>query len=183
MEERAEFLIDYAEEHGPVNVRGLYYQAEVARIPGIEKTESCYAKVQRQVLGLRRSGRLDYGLIADSTRWMRKPRSYDSVEDALAETARTYRRNLWRDADSYVEIWIEKDALAGVIYPVTSRYDVPLMVTRGFSSETFAYEAVAARRDDERDYYVYYFGDFDRSGRDGANSLKEKLERFADDEC
>jgi hypothetical protein len=183
MEERAKFLIGYAEQHGPVNVRGLYYQAEVVRLPGIDKTESSYGKVQRQVLELRRSGRMSYEDIADSTRWMRKPRSYDSVEDAIAHTARTYRRNLWRDAETYIEIWIEKDALAGVIYPVTSRYDVPLMVTRGFSSETFAYEAVAARSDDSRDYYVYYFGDFDRSGRDGANSLKEKLERFADEEC
>ena len=34
MEERAEFLIDYASEHGPVTVRGLYYQAEVASLPG-----------------------------------------------------------------------------------------------------------------------------------------------------
>jgi hypothetical protein len=112
---------------------------------------------------------------------MRKPTSYDSVEDALAATARTYRRNLWRDADSYVEIWIEKDALAGVIYPITDQYDVPLMVCRGFSSETFAYEAVAARGDNKRAYYVYYLGDFDRSGRDAARSLQEKLERFAQD--
>jgi len=181
MEERAEFLIDYASEHGPVTVRGLYYQAEVHGVPGIDKTDSSYAKVQRQVLDLRRNGLLDYDDIADATRWMRKPTSYDSIEDALAETARTYRRNLWRDTDDYIEIWIEKDALAGVIYPVTARYDVPLMVTRGFSSETFAYEAVAARDDDERDYRVYYLGDFDRAGRDAANSLKEKLERFAED--
>jgi hypothetical protein len=112
---------------------------------------------------------------------MRKPRSYDSPEAALAECARTYRRNLWRDADGYVEIWIEKDALAGVIYPITELFDAPLMVARGFSSETFAYEAVAARGDDERDYHVYYFGDFDRSGHDAAKALHEKLERFAED--
>jgi hypothetical protein len=181
MEERAEFLIDYAEQHGPITVRGLYYQAEVAEVPGIDKTEAGYVKVQRQVLELRREGRLAYEEIADATRWMRKPTSYNSIEDALEATARMYRRNLWRDADSYVEIWIEKDALAGVIYPVTAQYDVPLMVTRGFSSETFAYEAIESRDDDERDYYVYYFGDFDRAGRDGANSLQEKLKRFAAD--
>jgi hypothetical protein len=140
MEKRAEFLIAYAEEHGPITVRGLYYQAEVAGIPGIDKTESSYAKVQRQVLELRRAGRLDYDDIADATRWMRKQRSYDSVQDALEETARTYRRNLWRDADAHVEIWVEKDALAGVLTPVTERNDVPLMVTRGYVSETFAYD-------------------------------------------
>jgi hypothetical protein len=182
MEERAEFLIAYADEHGPVTVRGLYYQAEVARLPGIDKTESGYNKVQAQVLKLRREGRLDYGHIADMTRWMRKPRSFDGPEDALAETARTYRKNLWRDADSYVEIWCEKDALAGVIYPVTSAYDVPLMPTKGYSSETFCYEAVAQRGDDDRPYHVYYLGDFDRSGQDAARALEEKLTRFADED-
>jgi hypothetical protein len=181
MEQRAAFLIDYAEQHGPITVRGLYYQAEVANISGIDKTESGYKKVQRQVLALRRSGLLPYQHIADATRWMRKPTSYDSIEDALDATARTYRRNLSRDADSYVEIWIEKDALAGVVLPVTAEYDVPLIVARGFSSETFAFESVAQRGDDERDYHVYYFGDFDRSGRDAAHSLEEKLERFAEE--
>src|SRR5262249_1387996 len=113
---------------------------------------------------------------------MRKPRTHDGVEEALRDTARLYRQSLWTDASSYVEIWAGKDALAGVIYPITSLYDVPLMVTRGFSSETFAYEAIAAREGDGRPYYVYYLGDFDRAGRDGANSLKEKLQRFADEE-
>jgi hypothetical protein len=182
MEERAEFLIGYASEHGPVTVRGLYYQAEVARLPGIGKDDKDYDKIQRQVLLLRREGRLDYNDIADATRWMRKPTTHDSVEEALRNTARFYRKNLWLDADDYVEIWVEKDALAGVIYPITSLYDTPLMVTRGFSSETFAYEAIAARADDARPYCVYYLGDFDRAGRDGAKSLEEKLQRFADEE-
>jgi hypothetical protein len=56
------------------------------------------------------------------------------------------------------------------------------MVTRGFSSETFAYEAVAARKGDRRTYHVYYLGDFDRAGQDAAKSLHEKLKRFANDE-
>jgi hypothetical protein len=179
MEERAKFLIGYASEHGPVTVRGLYYQAEVARLPGIGKDDKAYAKVQRQVLKLRREGRLSYSDIADATRWMRKPQTFDSVKQALQDTARLYRKNLWLDANDYVEIWVEKDALAGVIYSITSLYDVPLMVTRGFSSETFAYEAVAARERDHRIYHVYYLGDFDRAGQDAANSLREKLKRFA----
>jgi hypothetical protein len=53
------------------------------------------------------------------------------------------------------------------------------MVTRGFSSETFCFEAVEAREGDSRPYHVYYLGDFDRSGRDAARSLEEKLKRFA----
>jgi hypothetical protein len=182
MAERAAFLIDYAEQHGPITVRGLYYQAEVAGVPGIDKTELGYGKVQRQVLRLRRSGDLAYEHIADATRWMRKPHSHDSLWDAMEHTVRTYRRNLWRDASDYVEIWIEKDALASVIYPVTEKYDAPLMVARGFTSETFCYEAVAARQGDQRPYYIYYLGDFDRAGQDAARSLKEKLRRFSAEE-
>ena len=61
MEERAEFLIDYAEEHGPVTVRGLYYQAEVRRPPRHRQDRRLsYDKIQRQVLNLRRAGRLGY---------------------------------------------------------------------------------------------------------------------------
>ena len=179
MAERARFLIDYAAEHGPVTVRGLYYQAEVAGVPGIGKDDAGYGKVQRQVLQLRRAGQLPYAKIADATRWMRKPDSYDSVEQALEETARLYRKALWADARAYAEVWCEKDALAGVIYPVTAAYDVPLMVTRGFSSETFVFEAIEQRGNDTRDFFVYYLGDFDRAGLDAADALREKLYRFS----
>jgi hypothetical protein len=182
MEERANFLIDYAEEHGPVSVRGLYYQAEVHEVPGIDKTDQAYARVQRQVLALRRAGRLRYEHISDATRWMRKPTTHTGVEAALEQTARFYRKALWEDAEDYVEIWMEKDALAGTIYPITELYDVPLMVARGFSSETFCFEAIAARGGDTRPFYVYYLGDFDRAGRDAARSLEEKLCRFADED-
>lgn len=178
MEERAEFLIAYAREHHPVTIRGLYYQAEVNGVPGIGKDAASYDKIQNQVLGLRRAGRIAYHWIADNTRWQRRPRTFDSWEDALAHTARTYRRSLWQDADADVEIWIEKDALAGVLIPVTAEYDVSLMVSRGFTSETFAYEAVAAYEGSDRPLIVYALYDFDRSGQDAARSLREKLARF-----
>jgi hypothetical protein len=179
MEERAEFLIGYAEEHGPITVRGLYYQAEVAGVPGIEKDEAGYVKIQRQVLALRREGRLDYADVADATRWMRKPNTHDSPEAALEETARFYRKSMWTKADVYVEIWSEKDAAVGTILPITQLYDVPLMICRGYSSETFCFEAVESREGDPRPYHVYYIGDFDRAGQDAARTLHEKLDRFA----
>jgi hypothetical protein len=49
MEVRAEFLVNYAERHGPITVRGLYYQAEVAKVVGIDKTEAGYGKVQHHL--------------------------------------------------------------------------------------------------------------------------------------
>jgi len=178
MEERAQFLIAYAREHHPVTVRGLYYQCEVAGVPGIDKTENSYSKVQHQVLELRRQGRLPYRWIADATRRQRRPYTCLNMADALDDSVRTYRRSLWQDADADVEIWCEKDALAGVIDQVTMEYDVPLMVSRGFTSETFAFEAVDAYVGSGRPVMVYALYDFDRSGADAARSLKEKLYRF-----
>ena len=74
---------------------------------------------------------IPYGWIADSTRWMRKPKSYSGLVDMLSTTRDTYRRALWSTQPAYVEVWLEKDALAGVIYTETEDWDVPLMVTRG----------------------------------------------------
>lgn len=178
MEERARFLIQYATAHGPMTVRGLFYQATVAGVPGITKDEQGYAKVQRQVLALRRSGDLPYNAIADATRYMRKPETFNGIEAALQNTADFYRKSLWAETDLKVEIWIEKSALAGAIYPVTAEYDVPLMPTGGFSSETFAHDAVEAMRGNGRELVVFALYDFDRSGVDASNSLREKLERF-----
>jgi hypothetical protein len=179
MEARAAFLLAYAAEHAPVTVRQLYYVAEVHGVPGIAKSDGDYDKIQRQVLKLRREKRMPYSAIADATRWMRKPPSYDSIADALHETATLYRRNIWNDHPEHVEIWVEKDALAGVVYPVTSEYGVPLMVSRGFSSETFAFEAAQSYAADGRPVHVYHLGDFDRSGVAAAEDLCRKLTSFA----
>jgi hypothetical protein len=178
MDERAEFYIRYAGEQGPVTVRQLYYRAGVEGVPGIDKTDSGYTKVQRHILGLRRAGRLPYRDIADASRWMRKPRTWNSVEEALRETAATYRKALWRDQSVNLEVWLEKNALAGVIYPVTAQYDVPLMPTIGFTSETFAFEAIDDA-DPDHPLVIYALYDFDRAGQDACGSLQEKLKRFA----
>lgn len=178
MEARAQFFIDYASEHGPITVRGLYYQATVAGIPGIDKTESGYNKTQIQVLKLRRAGRMPYAEVADASRYMRRPRTFDGIQDALESTARLYRKSLWAGSDIEVEVWLEKSALAGVIQPVTFEHDVPLMPTGGYSSETFAFEAVDDLRDTGKTLVIYSLYDFDRSGKDAERSLQEKVERF-----
>ncbi len=80
---------------------------------------------------MRRARELPFHWIADNTRWMRKPTTHDGLSDLLQDTAQLYRRSLWSNQSAYVEIWLEKDALSGVLYPITQEFDVPLMVTRG----------------------------------------------------
>jgi hypothetical protein len=66
-----------------------------------------------------------------------------------------------------------------VIDDVTEEYDVPLMPTGGYVSESFCFNTIEAHGNDTRPLYVYYLGDFDRSGQDAARTTQEKLTRFA----
>jgi hypothetical protein len=66
----------------------------------------------------------------------------------------------------------------GTLFPVTSRYDVPLMSARGYSSETFAYETAEHIRATGKPAFVYYVGDFDPSGWHMSADLKRRLEGF-----
>jgi hypothetical protein len=97
------------------------------------------------------------------------------VRDFLEKSQALYRRAIWDELPETVEIWVEKDALAGVTYEVTNRWDVPLMVTRGFSSETFVYEAAEAIKTTGKPTYIYYFGDWDPSGVAIPEDLVRKL--------
>ena len=128
---------------------------------------------------MRRAGELLYDWLADNTRWRRKPRTFKSIEDALKETARFYRKALWDDLGVYAEIWLEKDALAGVILPVTSMYDVPLMVARGYASLSFLHDAAEAINDLDVPTYIYHLGDFDPSGINAGEKIEETLRELA----
>src|SRR2546421_9980146 len=100
-----------------MTVRQVFYQATVRGL--VEKTERDYDKVQIALANMPRAGAMPYDWIVDFTRWQRKPRTFRDVNHALQETSRLYRKDLWASAESYVEIWLEKDALAGVVAPVT----------------------------------------------------------------
>ncbi|MCX7428901.1 MAG: hypothetical protein NTW96_25150 [Planctomycetia bacterium] len=162
-----------------MTVRQVYYRLVSATV--IEKTEAEYQTVVRLLGVLRRAGEVPYGWIADATRWMRKPSTHGSMESMLRNTAETYRRALWNDQDVYVETWLEKDALAGVLYDVTAVWDVPLMVTRGYPSLSFLHSAAEQIREESRPCYYYYFGDLDPSGIDIPRKVERDIRQFAPD--
>jgi hypothetical protein len=179
VEDRRERLYEIVEAMKPMTVRQAFYQATVRGL--IEKSEAGYTKVQTDLVLMRKAGELPYGWLADSTRWQRRPNTFDSVEEALQETARLYRKALWADADAYVEVWLEKDALAGVIYPITSMYDVPLMVARGYASLSFLHSAAEHINTLDVPVYLYHLGDFDPSGVNAGEKIEETLRKMAPD--
>ena len=176
-EARMKSLIEIAQTAQPATVRQVFYRATVRGI--VEKTESGYAKVQSDLVEPRRSGRLPYAWIADNTRWQRKPSTYDGIGQALEDTARLYRKSLWVDANAYVEIWLEKDALSGVVYPLTSLYDVPLMVARGCASLSLLHDAAEYIGRLAVPAYIYHFGDHDPSGLNAGEKIETTLRELA----
>lgn len=173
-------LYDLLANDHPMTVRQVFYRAVSAGI--VPKTEAAYKNsVGRSLVAMRRSGVLPWSWIADNTRWQRKPTTYSTMEQALERTARCYRRALWDNQEAYVEVWTEKDALAGVLLDVTREWDVPLLVTKGFSSVSYLYEAAQTIAATGKPAYLYYFGDHDPSGIHIDRSIEKQLREMAPD--
>jgi hypothetical protein len=168
-------LIVYAGK--PMTVRQVFYRGTVDGL--VPKSELGYGIVKADLTLMRKVGVLPYHWLTDSTRWQRKPRTFDSVSDALEATASLYRKALWSRGNAYVEIWLEKDALSGVLYPITSKYDVPLMVARGYASLSFLYSAAEAIRDFDCPVYIYHLGDYDPSGVNASEKIEATLREMA----
>lgn len=106
-------LMQITEEIKPATVRQVFYQCVVRDL--IEKTENGYKRVAATLAELRKSGRMPYKWLADATRWQRRPRSYDSLMESIEATAAFYRRDALTRSERYIEVWLEKEALAGVV--------------------------------------------------------------------
>src|SRR5215475_6073390 len=131
-------LTELAFDHQPITVRGLMYRAQAAGLfPST--SQKFYEQTARVILKLRRAKFLPYSWIVDSTRRRLKPSSWSGLSDFGEDAARCYRLDLWSRQSDYVEFFVEKDAMAGILESVTREYDVFLNVIRGQSSESFVW--------------------------------------------
>lgn len=161
----------------PATVRQLFYQL-VSR-GAIDKTEQAYKGIVcRLTAEMRRSGEIPYRWLADNTRWVRRPTTHYDLKDALESMQEFYRRDILAEQDVRVEIWCEKDALAGVIFEETEAYHVPLYVTRGYPSLTYIYEASEEIKEEGKRTIIYYLGDLDPSGIDIPKKVQSGLEEM-----
>ena len=159
-------IVDAVTEDPPMTVRQVFYRLVVAG--AIDKTEKEYQQtVIRLLTDMRLSGEIDFEDIIDESRRIRETQTFDSVRDALQSTARYYRRSALQQAGEHVEIWCEKDALAGVIWDAVAEYDVPLLISRGMPSLTFLYGTalrIKAAYEADKRTVIYQFGDHDPTG-------------------
>jgi hypothetical protein len=164
----------FAEEHHPVNTRQIYYQLVSTGL--LEKSENSYKMVVHRSARMREDDRLPYEWITDHSRSVRAPYMCTDVGDALRDTAVSYRRDPWADQAHVVHIWLEKEALLDVFYPITAEYGVPLFPAKGYASVSFLKEAADRINAEEKPVYIYFWGDHDPSGEGARTNVKEKLE-------
>jgi hypothetical protein len=178
MAEIRQAILDAVATDSPTTCRSIFYRLVSAG--AIPKTEAAYkGTVIRLLTSMRRSGELDWNAITDGSRLVHRARSHRSLDDALEQTRLTYRRALWRDQPVYVEVWSEKDAMRGVIWDVTSEWDVPLYVCKGYPSQTYLHNAAMHLRAQRKPAFIYYLGDHDPSGVDIPRHVERLLREYA----
>jgi hypothetical protein len=161
-----------------MTVRSAFYRAVSAGIYP-DTSDRHYRQCQQILLKLRRRDVLPFDWIVDSTRRRLKTSSWSGLEDYRETVAACYRRNLWARQNEYVEVFVEKDAMAGVIEPITAEFDVHLNVIRGQVSETFVYNIATEWQPIQKPIHAYYLGDHDPAGLEIEKTLQAKLEKFS----
>ncbi len=160
-------------EYQRMTVRQLFYQMTTRG--SVEKTERGYHRVADATVKMRRGGLLPYNKIVDGGRVRRRLPGWESVGDLLSTAEREFRLDYWAHQPEMVEIWCEKDALAGVIMPVTDRFGVTFVALKGFGSLTIAYESGLELRRVGKPVTIYYYGDHDPAGWAVSQAIEDEL--------
>ena len=168
-------LADIVAEIEPATVRQVFYQAVVRGLVPKDEAKG-YKLVQRRLLKLRESREIPYGWITDNVRIVRGHARYEGPDQYARVAAEFYRRDYWAESPVNVEVWLEKDALAGVLEPVVvEECGLDLHVTRGYASVSYLESAAGFIRRDGRPTYVYLLTDFDPSGLGIAETVTVEL--------
>jgi hypothetical protein len=181
--DQANVIIEEYQAQGfALTTRQLYYQFVARGL--IENTPRAYVRLAWIVCVGRDAGLIDWAAIEDRTREVNTHASWRDPAAIVGAAARSYREDLWADQRYRPAVWIEKDALIGVIEGVCTELRVPYFATRGNVSQTLAHEA--GRRFKEyfdlgRTPIVLHLADHDPAGIDMTRDLRERLALYADD--
>ncbi len=162
-----------------LTLRQLYYQLVSRDIIANAKKE--YAKLSTLLTKGRMAGVVDWDAIEDRGRRPYIPYSVRNVEHAVQDTINQYRLNRQKGQKIYIELWVEKDALSGVLKRITEKYHIKLIVNKGYSSTSAmygAYERVKDKILDKKKVVILYLGDHDPSGLDMIRDIRDRTKNF-----
>lgn len=174
-----QILEEYNRQGFVLTLRQLYYQF-VARGYLPNKLAE-YKRLGNIVNDARLAGLIDWDYLEDRTRNVRFHPSWTTPASIMASAAESFRIDMWKNQDVRIEVWIEKDALVGVIEPVCNRNRVPYFACRGYVSQSEAQEAgqrILRNYKAQQRTVILHLGDHDPSGIDMTRDITDRLEMF-----
>src|ERR1043166_8797691 len=129
-----DILEEYAELGYDLTLRQVFYQFVSRGWIANKQTE--YHRLGGVIRDARRAGLIDWSRIVDRTRNMRELNHWKTPEAMIEEmTKRYFNTPKWDDQPFYIEVWVEKDALVGVVQRAANQLDIPYFSCRGYISE------------------------------------------------
>lgn len=172
-------ITDYRAQGYQLTLRQLYYQFVSRDL--IANKQSEYDRLGSVINDARLAGLISWEAIVDLTREMTENSHWSSPRDIVSACATQYQIDKWSDQDTYVEVWIEKDALSGVIEPVCRKLDVPFFSCRGYTSQSSMWGAgrrLMEKAGEDKEVVILHLGDHDPSGIDMTRDIQERLAMF-----
>lgn len=174
-----EIIREYEADGYDLTLRQLYYQFVSRDL--LRNVQQEYKRLGSIVSEARLAGRIDWNRITDRTRNLMRLAHWDSPADIVDSCANQFRVDKWETQPLRIEVWIEKEALAGVFARVCNQYDVPYFSCRGYTSQSEMW--VAAQRlksyaDAGQRAVILHFGDHDPSGLDMTRDIRDRLRVF-----
>jgi len=172
-------IAEYNAQGFQLTLRQLYYQF-VARdiIPNNDKEYSTLGGI---INDGRLAGLIDWNAIIDRTRNIKSIAHWTDPTEIVDAVASQFRIDKWSTQPYRPEVWIEKDALAGVVEGVCQELDVPYFSCRGYTSQSEMWAGAMRMQKHCRagqSPLVLHFGDHDPSGKDMTRDIIERLELF-----
>lgn len=176
---------EYAAQGYDLTLRQVYYQFVARGL--LANSDKNYKRLGSIINDARMAGLMDWNHITDRTRYLRSASYWESPAQIIETAAQGFQRNLWAVTGQHYrpEVWVEKDALVGVVGRACDPLRVPYMSCRGYVSQSEMWSACRRMRLEYQrglQPVVIHLGDHDPSGLDMTRDITDRLWTFAEQE-
>lgn len=179
IEQAVEIASDYEAQGYDLTLRQLYYQFVARDL--IPNTTESYKRLGSIVNDARLAGEMDWNFITDRTRNLESLAHWDDPGDVIMAAMQSYRNDLWGNQATRVEIWVEKEALAGVVARAAEALDCAYFACRGYVSQSEMWatgQRFIEYGNRGQQVVILHLGDHDPSGIDMTRDIRDRLEMF-----
>lgn len=170
----------YESRNYAMTLRQLYYQTVARGL--LENIKENYDSLGDAVSDGRMCGLISWTAIEDRVRFLRGLGDWENPREAFKDARKNYRLDWWENQPVRPEIWVEKDALLGVLQPVCDKFGVNYFSCKGYGSQSELWQAgqrFARYIQKGQRPIVFHLGDHDPSGVDMTRDNRERLSLFA----